>query len=94
MTLNIDSYHVHILKRKNRHGSFFIEIFEYTDAGIDLRLRFLAMPHRGYPIPFNPALAGQAATAVAAIAMCRRKVRDLTAEEIQATPDGRWCPAA
>lgn len=85
-----DSYHVDIFERKNRHGDYFVELFTRLDAGDGSPLRFLAMPHRGYPTAFNPSLAGQANTVVAAIAMCRRKVYSLTAEEIQATPEGNW----
>lgn len=90
MITTTDSYRAEILEKKNDHGSFFIEIFEFTDAGIDPRWRFLAMPHRGYPTPFDPALAGQAGTAAVAIAACESMVQELTCEEIQATPEGVW----
>jgi hypothetical protein len=89
-----DSYHIDIFARKNRYGDYFVELFTLLDVGDGAPLRFLAIPHRGYPTAFNPSLAGQANTAVAAIAMCRRKVRHLTQEEIQATPEGIWVKVA
>lgn len=64
-----------------------------TARGQDIKARFTAIFHRGYPSRFNLNLIGQAATMAAAVAIAQHKLVGLSAEQVQETPGGRWTAA-
>lgn len=79
-----DGVRIQFLTRKNAHGSYFIDLLEYTEADNE-RARFMAIAHDGSKSRFDVEMVGQGISASAAIVACRMKARGFHMKDAEAS---------